>query len=222
MKRRGPGFVLFAIIAAGGAAIGEELPILLETNFADKNLSRWQFTDEKAWKLADYSSGVALQLLGKPKYSPKVRSPLAIAWLKEPAVADFESDVKVKSTARDYGHRDLCVSFGRQDAEHFYYVHLGKEADPHAHSIFLVNGKPRVSIAAERTKGTPWTDNWHRVRVTHTPTIGAIRVYFDDMQKPIMQATDKTFPFGLVGLGSFDDTGMFTDLVLRGRRLAKK
>ena len=67
----------------------------------------------------------------------------------------FVLDVKVRSTTRDYGHRDLCLFFGHQDPSHFYYVHLGKQADEHANSIFIVNGKPRVSIAESRTRARP-------------------------------------------------------------------
>ena len=66
--------------------------------------------------------------------------------------------------------------------------HLGKQAGPHANSICLVDGKPRVSIAETRTEGTPWTDRWHHVRVVRTVKDGLIRVYFDDMDKPAMTA----------------------------------
>ena len=63
----------------------------------------------------------------------------------------------MRSTQEVYGHQDLCLFFGYQDASHFYYVHLGREADAHANSIFLVNGEPRVSIAQKRTDGTNWS-----------------------------------------------------------------
>jgi hypothetical protein len=47
-------------------------------------------------------------------------------------------------------------------------------------------------------------------------------VYFDDMQKPAMTATDTTFVSGQVGVGSFDDTGNFDDLFLFGRKVDPK
>lgn len=180
------------------------------------DLTKWQMTDETAWRLAEGKSGKGLELFRQSNYKPKVRSPVNYALLKEISVGDFVLDVDVKSTARDYGHRDLCLFFGHQDAEHFYYVHLGKSADPAAHSIFLVNGKPRVSIASERTKGTPWTNGWHHVRVRRELASGKIEVYFDDMEKPIMLAIDKTFGAGKIGVGSFDDTGVFDNLTIKG------
>ncbi|HOK10501.1 MAG TPA: hypothetical protein PLJ10_12690, partial [Candidatus Hydrogenedens sp.] len=47
------------------------------------------------------------------------------------------------------------------------------------------------------------------VRDTKT---GKIEVYYDDMDKPIMVAEDKTFLKGRIGLGTFDDTGCFDNL----------
>jgi hypothetical protein len=67
-------------------------------------------------------------------------------------LTDFVMDVDLRSTGRDYGHRDLCLFFGYQDPSHFYYVHLGKQADAAANSIFRVDGRPRVSIAEKRTQ----------------------------------------------------------------------
>ena len=103
--------------------------------------------------------------------------------------------------------------FNYVDPSHFYYVHLANQADEHANSIFIVDGKPRVSIAEKRTKGTKWDDGWHDVRIKRDPESGLIEVYFDDMTHPVMSAHDKTFSKGRIGLGTFDDTGMFDDFV---------
>jgi hypothetical protein len=124
----------------------------------------------------------------------------------------------MRSTQEVYGHQDLCLFFGYQDPSHFYYVHLGREADDHANSIFLVNGKPRVSIATQRTDGTDWSKDWHHVRVKRDIRLGTIKVYFDDMKKPIMITKDKTFVFGQIGIGSFDDTGDFDQIRLFGTK----
>jgi hypothetical protein len=179
----------------------------------------WDLTDRSAWRMALAQPGRnrVLELFRASKYEPPVRSPLNIALAQGVSVADFTLDVKVRSTTRDYGHRDLCLFFGYQDPSHFYYVHLGKEADPHANSIFLVNGQPRVSIAESRTSGTPWTDGWHKVRLVRDTKSGLIEVFFDDMDRPAMTAHDRTFGRGRIGVGSFDDTGMFDEIVVRER-----
>ena len=49
-----------------------------------------------------------------------------------------------------------------------------------------------------------------------------IQIFFDDMKTPVMEATDKTFTWGRVGVGSFDDTGNWDDIVLRGKKVEPK
>ena len=150
-----------------------------------------------------------------------MRSPFNFALLKDVEVTDFVLDVNLRSTNRVYGHQDLCLFFGYQDPGHFYYVHLGRKADAHANSIFLVDGKPRVSIARERTDGTDWSRGWHRARVRRDVQSGRIEVFFDDLEKPVMITENKRFVWGRVGIGSFDDTGSFDVIRLRGRKREK-
>ncbi|REJ91281.1 MAG: hypothetical protein DWQ34_15100, partial [Planctomycetota bacterium] len=82
--------------------------------------------------------------------------------------------------------------------------------------IFIVNEAPRTKISTKTTDGTPWDDEWHHVRITRNVETGDIAVYFDDMDEPAMTATDKMFTWGEVGVGSFDDTGNFDNIVLHG------
>lgn len=211
-----------ALLAWGPGVRSQELPIVFQSNFDGGALDRWSFSDAQSWKLAELEKGKALELASVGKYQPKVRSPQCYALIKDVSVTDFVLDVRMKSTSKDEPHRDLCLFFGYQDPEHFYYIHLGKRADPHAHSVFLVNDKPRVSIATQRTDGTPWTDGWHDVRLVRRVRSGDILVYFDDFERPVMRAIDTTFVWGRVGVGSFDNTGLFDDLVLRGKAMSAK
>ena len=48
------------------------------------------------------------------------------------------------------------------------------------------------------------------------------QVYFDDMERPVMRAKDKTFTWGRVGLGTFDDHGNFDEFKLRGERVERE
>ncbi|QDV33833.1 hypothetical protein [Tautonia plasticadhaerens] len=196
-------------------------PLVAASTFDAHGLEGWSFTDADAWRLAEVDGQPVLEQFQKSDYEPEVRSPLNIALMETPWLLSFVLDLEVRSTGRDYGHRDLCLFFGHQDPSHFYYVHLGKEADPHAHSIFLVDGAPRVSIAKERTDGTPWTDDWHHVRLVRNVVEGTIAVYFDDMETPIMTAEDRTFVPGRIGVGSFDDSGQFRNLKIWGQETSQ-
>jgi hypothetical protein len=190
-------------------------PLLFEEDFR-KGAERWKPTDPDAWKVIDTKKGKAYSQFKQSKYKPPHRSPLNLALVKDLMVADFVLEADVQSTARDYGHRDMCLVFGYEDPAHFYYAHLGKKTDDHANQIFIVNGADRKKISTKTTPGTPWDDRWHHVKVVRTVADGKIAVYFDDMKTPVMTATDRTFPGGRVGVGSFDDTGNWDNVKIHG------
>ena len=196
---------------------GSDMDLLAHEDF-DEGIDNWEPTDPKAWKLEKKDSRTFYSLHAKSNYKTKVRSPFNISLLKGSEVGDFVLDVDLRSTIKVYGHQDLCLFFGHQDPEHYYYVHLGRKADAHANSIFLVNNAPRVSIAKTRTEGTDWSRGWHRARIRREAASGKIEVFFDDMQEPVMTTIDKTFTHGRVGIGSFDDTGDFDAIRLWGKR----
>ena len=51
---------------------------------------------------------------------------------------------------------------------------------------------------------------------------GEIAVYFDNMDEPVMTAKDKSFAWGTVGVGTFDDTANFDNVVLRGTQVERR
>lgn len=208
------GFRLLAVVAIGLAMLAAGEDVIYSNDF-EEGLGDWNMTDPDAWELKDEQGNHVLALVRQSKYLPRVRSPHNIAWIADLEVSSFILEVDLKQTGREYGHRDLCLFFGRQDDSHFYYVHLASVADDHANSIFIVNGEPRKSIADSRSKGTRWDDEWHHVKLVRDTDNGLIEVYFDDMEVPAMRATDTTFTSGAIGIGSFDDVGLFDNLSIR-------
>jgi len=192
--------------------------VRVEEDFS-RGADRWQPTDAKAWKVIDRpDGGKAFSQFQQSAYKPPHRSPLNVALLKDVVVTDFALEATAKSTVKDYNHRDLCLFFGYQDPAHFYYVHLGKKADDHANQIFIVNGADRKKISTKSTDGTNWTDGWHTLKVVRTVADGKVEVFFDDLKTPAMTATDKTFTWGQVGIGCFDDTGDWKGVKLTGTK----
>jgi len=189
------------------------LPLVFFDDF-ESGAGRWEQTDPNAWKVVTENGQSAYSLFQQSKYEPPVRSPFNMARVKDVKVADLILQARMNQTGKEYGHRDMCIFFGYQDPAHFYYVHIATKSDPHANSIFIVDGKPRTSIATERTDGTDWGTGYHDVRIVRDSDTGSIEVYYDDMDKPIMKATDKTFGAGQVGFGSFDDTGLIDNVIL--------
>jgi len=203
----------FSFVSAGEP----KLPLIFKEDF-EKGADRWQPTDAAAWKVVKTEKGSHYNQFQQSKYKTAFRSPFNISLVKDVKVTDFVVEAKVLSTGKDGDHRDMCLFFGYQDPSHFYYVHMAKKMDDRANQIFIVNGADRVKISTKTTKGTPWDDKWHNVKIVRTIASGAIEIYWDDMKTPIMTATDKTFAWGQVGIGSFDDSGSWDDVTLYGIR----
>lgn len=212
----------FLFLALGSLAFGAEpeMPVILSEKFEDA--ACWQPTDEAMWKIEERDGNKAYHLLGKSNYQPPQRSPHSISLLKDKILGDFVLTARVLTLQTSRGHRDMCVIFGHQDPAHFYYVHLGEKTDPHANQIFIVNNAPRIAISEKTNEGTPWKDaTWHQVKVVRKVADGLIEIYFDDMTTPQMVAHDKTFTWGGIGLGSFDDMGLWDDVEIRGLEVKK-
>ncbi|MBM4024771.1 MAG: DUF1080 domain-containing protein [Planctomycetes bacterium] len=202
------------------AALAEkrsDVPLVFFEDF-ESGAGRWVPTDPNAWKVVPRGNGHVYSQHRQSKYVPPVRSPVNLARIEDLSVSDFVVQARMEQTSREYGHRDMVILFGYQDPSHFYYVHIATKADAAANSIFIVNGAPRVSIARERTDGTDWSTGFHDVRIVRDTASGAIEVFYDDMDKPIMRAVDKTFLRGGLGFGTFDDTGNLDDVMIWGRK----
>jgi hypothetical protein len=219
-------FVVLAnlVVVSTASAVESKLPLLMKEDF-EHGFSHWKTTDPDpangVWKVIKTGpkNNHALRVTGQSTYKPPFRSPFSIALLKDVKVTDFELTARVQNTAKNAGpHRDLCIVWGYQDPARFYYVHFGARPDPHACQIFIVNKAPRTMITEKQSKGTPWTDGWHYVKVVRRVSDGSMEAYFDDMKTPVMTAHDKTFKWGQIGIGTFDDNGNFDDVMLRGER----
>lgn len=196
-------------------------PLLLHEDFTSKDATKWELADPKAWRFVDQDGNAVFNQFEQSKVQTPVRSPFNRAVVKDLVVGNCVLDVKLQSTARDYPHRSLCLFFGYQDPAHMYYVHFGQKTDDHANQIFIVNNEPRKKISTKTTEGTPWNNAWHHARIVRDVDSGKIEVFFDDMETPVMTAVDKTFTWGQVGIGSFDDTGNFDEVLVYGTKVAR-
>jgi len=206
-------------IAACGLIVlfSQELPILVREDF-EKGAERWEFSDPNAWKIEETPKGKVLSLFEKTTPKTPHKSPSAIALLKDVSVGDFILEADVQSTVKRYPQQDLCLIFGYQDNDHFYYSHLAKKTDKANNQIFIVNGADRAMISLRTSQGTDWGDDWVHVKVVRKVADGTIEVYWDDMTTPVQTAQSRTFVWGRVGLGSYDDLGNFDNVVLRGTK----
>lgn len=178
----------------------------------------WTMANPAAWTWSGEGSDRVLHLLAQSGRTPKYRSPFNLAWYEAREWKDFTLTGEMRLTKFDAGNNDLCVAFGRSSENRFYYAHLGEKADAVHHQLHLVDEADRRAITATRTEGTPWKEGtWHKVRVVRDTATGNIAVFFDDMEKPVLTARDKTLAdWGRIGLGSFDDLGEFRHVRVEG------
>ncbi len=210
---------LLSVLCTATTFIPDDYQLLLSEDFEGKQpFKSFEMTDRAAWKLSKIDDNRTLHLFAASDYQPRVRSPRNIAMLSDQMYGSFVLEADLMQTGREYGHRDMCLFFGMKDPSNFYYVHLATEPDPHAHNIFLVNDEPRVAIGEKVSDGIDWgeTNQWHKVKIERNVEEGFIKVYFDDMETPIMEATDTHFAEGYIGFGSFDDTGMIDNIKVWG------
>ncbi len=208
--------VLFAAsaLAKNPEGIPTEYQLVYSQDFiTPEAINDFTFTDAKAWKVSEGDGKHALELTRQSAYKPAVRSPVNIALIKDKVFGDFILEAQCLQTGKEYGHRDMCIYYGFQSPTQFYYTHIATAADDHAHNCFLVKDAPRVKFARETTKGVDWgLGVWRKVRIERKASDGTVRVWFDDMSRPIMIGEEKSFGPGGIGFGSFDDTGKIANI----------
>lgn len=225
--RGGRGWLWAGLLALGALGAQDHSPqpllpegyrLLYAQDFeSPESLKDFEFTDPDRWRWVRKDGNGVLECLGRGKYEPKVRSPYIIGLLSHRRFGDFILEADLLQTGREYGHRDMCLFFGFQSPTRYYYAHLASKADPNAHNLFIVNDAPRRNFAQKTTSGVQWGEGvWHRVRLERRLADGSIRVFFDDMKEPIIVGQDKTFDWGLIGFGSFDDSGVVDNIKIWG------
>jgi hypothetical protein len=217
--------ILFTIAAPGPSAVPASRPeagrqaLLLTSDFENGRAEGWRPNTPDHWQIVDLDGSRAYALTA-PGEQGKVRAPTSWSVAEKHDLTSFVFTGRLKSDVDTANaRRDLCVIFHFQDPTHFIYVHFSASSDDAHNIIGLVNGADRVKINLEPPGKSVFrlTDkSWHAFKVTCDPATGRIAAYLDDMNEPMLTAVDRTLSHGLVGVGSFDDTGFFDDLKLVG------
>lgn len=225
MKKQNPKKFLFLLFLAGLLLFcqtknPEPLPELVCYDFEDQSTEGWMPRNPDHWKTTELEGSMVYELTA-PGNQGEIRAPTSWSLLEDFDVTSFQFTGRVQCKAEPSNlNRDLCVFFHFQDPTHFYYVHFSAQSDPLHNIIGIVNGKDRVKINFEPEGESNFhlTDKkWHEFRVTYDASTGEIKAFMDDMKKPILTAKDENLTHGMVGIGSFDDTGYFDDLCLKGK-----
>ena len=209
---------LIFILLFGGVP---ELPLLFSSDFETGRADGWRPNTPEHWRVVDLD-GSRVFALTAPGEQGEVRAPTSWSVAERHDVSSFEFTGRLRCAADPANtRRDMCVFFHFLDPTHFYYVHFSASSDEAHNIIGLVNGADRIKINLEPPGKSVFrlTDKkWHAFKVNYDASTGKIAAYLDDMKEPILTAVDRTLSHGLVGVGSFDDTGFFDDLRLQGAK----
>ncbi|MEO0588856.1 MAG: hypothetical protein AAF078_14610, partial [Planctomycetota bacterium] len=173
------------------------------------------------WEAADaeHQPVLALHTAGPPKSQP-VRRPASVAIYEAARWPAATIDLELKSLEPvDLVGADACVILGYRDETHYTYIHLSNDADGRVHNVIMkVEGDTRRMIQTPVRPEPRLGEGWQSVRITYDAT-GAIAVYMNDLETPLMTAHDPDVPAGHVGVGSFNDRAAFAALRVDGQRL---
>ena len=216
-------FLLLILAAAALPAPADDasrLPLLARCDFENGSAVGWRPNTPSHWRVIAKDGTMVYEVTAVSEQG-RIRAPTSWSVWEGHDVTSFEFTGRMQCyTDPAVAGRDLCVFFHYQDPVHFYYVHFSAESAAVHNIIGLVNGADRIKVNVEPAGSSMarLTDKaWHEFKVVCDARSGEIRAYLDDLITPILTATDRTLTHGLVGVGSFDDTGCFDELVLRGR-----
>ncbi len=213
--------ILILCVMACGEKDVNELPLLASYNFEDGKTEGWQPNFPNSWEVTDLD-GSMVYTLTIPGESGEVAAPKSWSVIADHDVTSFEFSGRLKCMAEiDNPNRDLCIFFHHQDPTHFYYVHFAASSDERHNIIGLVNGADRIKINIEPAGSSVFrlTDKeWHTYKVSYDAETGRMDAFLDDMEIPIVTAQGSVLGHGLVGIGSYDDTGYFDDIMLKGKK----
>jgi hypothetical protein len=179
------------------------------------DLSQFTLDGSGTWEVKD--GLLVLAKAGTP--AGAIRRPSALAILKSDPFLRVTVEAQIRSTAPVETHeRDLEFIVGYQSPSRFYYVHLAGILNDVHNGIFLVADADRKRIDPGKTPAQLLDQAWHDARVVRDGSTGSIQVFMNGGKAPVMEANDKTWATGQVGVASFDDTGEFRRIVVTGSK----
>jgi len=204
---------MLALVAAAAAA--RQVETLRPDLGGAARIADWDLDGSGAWAIRD--GLMVLTRAGTP--AGPIRRPSALAILKSGDFRTATVTAQIRSTADvSVVNRDLEVILAYQTSARFYYVHLAGITNDVHNGIFLVADADRKRIDPGTSPPQLTDQRWHDVRVVWDGGAGSIDVYVDRSAAPVMRAVDATLRHGRIGIGSFDDTGEFKDIVVQASK----
>jgi hypothetical protein len=175
----------------------------------------WTVPNASDWNVEGEGNATILHLVTARGPVPGPRRPIQFALAGTPGFrrVSIEADAKPLK-------RSLIFVFAYRDPAHFDYAHLSIDTgikQPVHNGIFHVYGGERVRISSSNgPPAFPASGRWYHVHLLWDGTSGAVTVSVDGKQIPALQAVDRSLAGGKIGLGSFDETADFKNVLFTG------
>lgn len=201
--------LFLALFCVGVNLHAQQLPvgyiIQFQENFSKSAaINQFEFSNPTDWGIAHSGKSYFLQYSGNIKDTLQEVHQQNIALLAGYMFSDFilEADVKV-SAKMNSPEAKMYFYLGLKDTAHYYGVQIGENIDTSAQQIFVINNGIRRTLSTNENKNVEWNDGkWHKIKVIRDILAKTIKVYFDNMSVPVIEATDRTLIMGYVGFGA--------------------
>jgi hypothetical protein len=185
-----------------------------EQNFSNsKSLADFKFNLPESWGVFKSGGNFYLQFTGCNTRSSLTSLPANIALLNNRIFGDFVLEANVMPDADTSGIREICIFLGLKDSSQFYHILLTDSINDNNHGIFLMKNSLVTKLTKDDNTTVTWKENkWQKIRVERNIVKRTIRVFIDDMTRPVMQTTDYELVMGYVGFGSVKCPGRIDNI----------
>jgi len=171
----------------------------------------WSVPVAADWTVDQEDGAAVLRLTEHRGPLPGPRRPIQFAL----ADVEYSGRVMVEGDVKPLGG-SLLIVFAYRDAAHFDYAHFSVDTgtkQPVHNGVFHVYGGERVRISSEQGPAAfSARGHWHHVKLTHDARTGRVSVTVNGEAMPAIEAVDMSLGGGRVGIGSFDETGVFKNI----------
>jgi hypothetical protein len=175
---------------------------------------QWRAPIPSDWRVRNEAGGEVLDLLVARPQQANPRRPFQYALAETQPLARFTLQVEVRRQPKT---GSLILVYAWRDSAHFNYLHLSDDAAsrvPVHNGVFHCYGGDRVRISSTEGASTLPTEGWHAVRMSYDASAGTLEAWVDGRTSPSLKAVDLSLGAGLIGVGSFFNTGSFRGLKL--------
>lgn len=201
--------ILSSLFCLAWFAVGQDTPLVAQTNFFDDfedgNANDWLITGR--WEVKSDAGSIRYFLNTSDYESPDGMNMGETSWIANHQWTDFIFECLAKSADAAAGNNpgaDLCIAFSGSSFAR-YYVNFNKSSG--ATQLHRLQSGGLTTLATYHAP-TFNDGNYHALKITRNGS--EIRAYFDGVN--ILSATDNALGAGLIGVGSFNDSGYFDDV----------